>query len=192
MSLRVLRRDDHRAMPWKNGGGVTHEVARSPVTAAPDVFDWRISFADVESCGPFSSFPEIDRMIILVEGDDVKLTIDGDAAHLLRRFEPFAFPGEAQVWCDAGQGNVDLNVMTRRGRVDATVECLGLTGAPQSFVSAPGSSTTFVAVLDGYPTAIGPRGELVMLTPRDVVTDVTRPITLVGLGMLAAISIIEV
>jgi environmental stress-induced protein Ves len=41
-------------MPWKNGGGVTRELL-----AWPGGGDWqvRISVAEIEADGPFSSFP---------------------------------------------------------------------------------------------------------------------------------------
>ncbi|MBN7823193.1 HutD family protein, partial [Bowmanella yangjiangensis] len=47
------------AMPWKNGGGSTLELAICPVGASLDDFDWRISSASVASSGAFSRFPGI-------------------------------------------------------------------------------------------------------------------------------------
>jgi predicted kinase len=66
-SMRVMRWEQHRRMPWRNGGGVTYEVASSPADTDLADFDWRISIAEVEAGGPFSAFPEIDRTIILVD-----------------------------------------------------------------------------------------------------------------------------
>ena len=51
-------------MPWKNGGGETAEIAVSPPGAALDDFDWRLSMARVETDGPFSAFPGIDRTLV--------------------------------------------------------------------------------------------------------------------------------
>ena len=36
-----LRRRGYVAMPWRNGGGVTFEIAREPQTGTD--FDWRLS-----------------------------------------------------------------------------------------------------------------------------------------------------
>ncbi|MEC4600651.1 HutD family protein, partial [Burkholderia vietnamiensis] len=44
------------ASPWKNGGGVTREIAAYPPGAALDAFAWRVSVADVGAGGPFSRF----------------------------------------------------------------------------------------------------------------------------------------
>jgi hypothetical protein len=80
------------AVPWRNGGGVMREVVawRSGSWG----FDWRISIADVNAAGPFSAFPGVDRIIILVEGKRMDLVIDG-VEHVLgartsqlRRREP--------------------------------------------------------------------------------------------------------
>ena len=68
MSARVLRTADYRRMRWKNGGGWTTELAVSPEPGA-DAFDWRISIAEIESDGAFSTFPLCDRWIALLEGN---------------------------------------------------------------------------------------------------------------------------
>ena len=77
MGMDVWRRDDHLQMPWKNGGGLTREVASSPPGSALTDFDWRISFAEVAAGGPFSTFPGVDRVIILIDGPAMALTVDG-------------------------------------------------------------------------------------------------------------------
>ncbi len=51
--------------PWKNGGGMTADVAASPPGAGMDGFDWRVSIARVEADGPFSVFPGVDRTMAL-------------------------------------------------------------------------------------------------------------------------------
>ena len=45
---------DFTRMPWKNGGGQTTELVRN----SPDGdYSWRLSLADIDLNGPFSSFP---------------------------------------------------------------------------------------------------------------------------------------
>ena len=94
MTLLVLRRGEHRRMPWQNGGGNTYEVARAPDGAGSTAFTWRISIAEVVNDGPFSSLPGIDRMIVLIEGAQMALTIDG-IRRLLPPEQPFAFSGDS-------------------------------------------------------------------------------------------------
>ena len=77
MTLLVLRRGEHRRMPWQNGGGNTYEVARAPDGAGSTAFTWRISIAEVVNDGPFSSLPGIDRIIVLIEGTQMALTMTG-------------------------------------------------------------------------------------------------------------------
>ncbi|WP_037604773.1 HutD/Ves family protein [Streptacidiphilus rugosus] len=120
--IQVLRAADRVASPWKNGGGVTREVASSPSGEAGFDFDWRVSLADVASGGPFSSFPGVDRIITVVDGDGMALTVDGVETVVSERYRPFAFPGDAATDCRLlGGALVDFNVMTRRGALSAEV-----------------------------------------------------------------------
>ena len=61
------------ATPWKNGGGTTRQVACWPPGAGSDDFDWRVSIATIAASGPFSTFPGIDRTIMLLDGPGVHL-----------------------------------------------------------------------------------------------------------------------
>ena len=47
--MKILRSNDYRRMPWKNGGGETVEIAVSPERAPLSDFDWRISMATATS-----------------------------------------------------------------------------------------------------------------------------------------------
>ncbi len=106
-------------MPWKNGGGLTEEIAVDPPAADMDGFDWRLSIAHVETDGPFSRFPGIDRSITVLSGGGMALCVDGaQEVMLLAEGEPFAFEGEAAVTSRNRAGpTMDLNIMTRRGRL---------------------------------------------------------------------------
>lgn len=76
--MKILRASEYKTMPWKNGGGVTVEIAIHPPSASMDAFDWRISMATVAQDGPFSSFPGIDRTLAIIEGNGMALAIAGD------------------------------------------------------------------------------------------------------------------
>ena len=115
-----LRAADYHRVRWKNDGGWTTEIA---LRDAPGGFLWRVSIADIERDGPFSHFPGVDRILVLLEGNGIEL--DTDAAllqRLDRRFAQVAFPGEARIDCRLLAGPTrDFNVMTRRGAVEAAV-----------------------------------------------------------------------
>lgn len=115
--MRLVRRADLPAMPWKNGGGVTWQIASHPEAAGLEDFDWRISMAEVASDGPFSAFAGIDRTLTLIEGAGIVLDFAGAAVTLTPGAPPLSFPGEAPVTGRPVDGAIlDLNVMTRRGR----------------------------------------------------------------------------
>jgi len=117
--MKVLRAGSHRVMPWKNGGGSTTEIAVFPDGAGFDTFDWRVSMATVAADGPFSSFSDIDRTLAVLSGAGLRLTIDGRAPVSLTGADaPLAFPGDVSTHGALIDGPiVDLNVMSRRGRV---------------------------------------------------------------------------
>ncbi|MDU9408540.1 HutD family protein [Pseudomonas sp. zfem001] len=106
-----------RAMPWKNGGGTTVELAISPVDAGLEDFAWRISTAQVAVDGAFSSFPGIDRSLAVLAGNGVCLQrADGQREMLLSGDAIAVFSGEEAISAHLLDGPItDLNLMTRRG-----------------------------------------------------------------------------
>ncbi len=117
MAPRPIRNQDLVRVPWKNGGGTTAEVASFPEGATLDTFGWRISMADVASDGPFSTFPEIDRTLIVVEGAGIEIEVAGQSHRLDSTSPLLSFPGDVPTRARLLAGPIrDLNVMTRRGR----------------------------------------------------------------------------
>lgn len=113
-------------MPWKNGGGVTTEIAVFPEDASLGDFEWRVSTAHVGTDGPFSSFPGIDRTLAVLNGGGIRLAFaEGEAVMLDRGSQPFAFDADRAVTGELPAGTIDdLNVMSRRGRWSHRVERL--------------------------------------------------------------------
>ncbi|WP_017759025.1 HutD/Ves family protein, partial [Pseudacidovorax intermedius] len=129
------------AMPWKNGGGRTREIACWPPGTGLDHFGWRCSVASIESDGPFSAFPGVDRQILLLAGDGVQLQGEGLDHRLDVPLQPFAFAGEAVLGCTRlGGASTDFNVMARRGRFRAKVtvhaQAARLAGSPHGLLLA--------------------------------------------------------
>ncbi|MEK2492811.1 HutD family protein [Kitasatospora purpeofusca] len=142
--VQLLRAAERPATAWRNGGGVTREVAGYPAGSGLDDFAWRVSLADVGSAGPFSAFPGVDRVITLVEGPGMALTVDGTEHVVDAPFRPFAFSGDAATDCRLlGGPLVDFNVMTRRGRAAAD---LALATEPRTLVVAPGTTVLLVCL----------------------------------------------
>lgn len=113
------------ATPWKNGGGTTREIVCQPPGAGMDSFDWRVSIATIAAAGPFSAFPGVDRVILLLDGAGVHLQGGGIDHRLDTPGVPFAFSGDVALGCELlGGTSTDFNVMARRGRVRAEVRVL--------------------------------------------------------------------
>ncbi len=95
----IVRSDEVAPQPWANGGGTTRELLRADDGA------WRISLADIETGGPFSTFAGRHRILTVVEGPVLGLEVDG-AAHLVEPQRPFAFSGDAAVVASVPEGAV--------------------------------------------------------------------------------------
>jgi len=108
-----------------------------------DGFHWRVSLADVAQGGPFSVFPGVDRVITVVRGVGMVLTVDGVEHRIDERYRPFAFPGDAGTDCRLLEGPLlDFNVMTRRDRTSVRVDIV----SGRTALSGP---DTLAVVLDG-------------------------------------------
>ena len=141
MALRVLHPREYRRTRWKNDGGWTTEIASEPMPDPAQGFRWRVSIADIESDGPFSAFPGIERDLLLLAGTGIELDIN-DAApmRLDQRFQRVHFAGEDAVGCRLLAGPTrDFNVMARRGVVSAEVHARPLNGTMLVFVE-PGDT----------------------------------------------------
>ncbi|MFF7458795.1 HutD family protein [Kitasatospora sp. NPDC008115] len=150
--VRFLRAAERPATAWRNGGGVTREVTGFPEGAGLDDFRWRVSLADVAAAGPFSAFPGVERVITLIEGPGMALTVDGTEHVVDTPFRPFAFPGDAATDCRLlGGPLVDFNVMTRRGHATADL----LLAEQPGPVPVPVDATVLLVCLSGTATLDG-------------------------------------
>ena len=133
----ILRAADRRGVPWKNGGGLTREVAAHPAGSDLGNFDWRVSLAEVRCGGPFSCFPGIDRQLAVLSGR-LQLSIAGrDAQGLSSDTPAISFSGEVPVYAEPRQEPVtDLNVMTRRGRFVARLTRRGAQASTEVILAA--------------------------------------------------------
>ena len=144
--IELIRADQYTKMLWKNGAGFTLEIARSQGEAD---FDWRISMADVTISGPFSLFPNKQRIITVLDGQGIGLHVDNLPVKALKQGDIFAFYGESQVQSELVDGAIrDLNLIydsakfhTRFQRVDGTEAQTFLSSADLIFIFNSGSET---------------------------------------------------
>jgi len=115
--MEIIRFSDIRPEPWRNGGGVTRELASHPKAASAQdgAWDWRVSIAEVSKAGAFSTFPGMERVITVIDGELLLLTVDGEE-HPLEKYRPFRFSGDADSGSALPTGDIrDLNVIARAG-----------------------------------------------------------------------------
>jgi environmental stress-induced protein Ves len=121
MRIEVLGPDDFRSMTWRNGLGMTVEMARED--DANGVMLWRVSAADVVEPGEFSIFPGVDRILTLIEGPGFDLDFaEHGGVTPVEPLHPVSFSGDwtTRAQTVRGQSRV-LNVMTARGQATAIV-----------------------------------------------------------------------
>ena len=165
MSVRLLRPADFKVMPWKNGRGTTTELAREDDAEG---MLWRLSAADVIEAGDFSSFPGVDRILMLLEGwgFDLDFGAAGRAA-VSEPLAPVRFSGDwttrAENVCGPSR---DLNLMLARGRAATEVSVVrgGVNARPLAdrslFLAIDGNARITIGSSD-YNLAAG---ELLMVS----------------------------
>src|SRR5215469_6679430 len=77
----LLKSKNYRSMPWKNGRGVTLEIAREP--AAGEEFAWRLSLAQIDADCDLSPYPGYRRALVLVSGNSLQLRFRGHGSSSL-------------------------------------------------------------------------------------------------------------
>jgi hypothetical protein len=116
----VVRSDEVAPEPWANGGGTTRVLARAGDGS------WRISLADIDRDGPFSTFAGRHRLLTVVDGPVLGLEVDGET-HVVEPQRPFAFSGDADVVASVPEGAVRaLNVVVDPEAVSPFVTVLEL------------------------------------------------------------------
>lgn len=120
MHARHLPAFEYRRMRWKNNLGWTREIHREPDT---DDYDWRVSIAEIDHDCAFSAFPGHDRVLVLLEGNGMRLDFaNGDTAELLPPRARVAFRGEDELSCALIDGPTrDFNLIWKRERMQADV-----------------------------------------------------------------------
>ena len=139
----IVRVAEVAPQPWVNGGGTTRELLRAADGA------WRVSLADVERDGPFSTFAGRRRLLTLVDGPVLTLLVDGEES-LVEPRRPFAFDGDADVLARVPEGPVRvLNVIVDPDVVSPVVTVLELGRGS----ALPLAADQAALVLQGRPSA---------------------------------------
>jgi uncharacterized protein len=164
-ALKIVRQSSFKAIPWKNGGGMTHEAIRVP--AAGESFLWRVSVAHIDTSGPFSDFAGYRRSMVLLRGRGLTLKFgNGEHCVLQKIGESAQFDGALSTHCDLLNGPcVDLNFMVSTSlQAEARVVRLEKSLSTQA---SPVGSTLIFSVADPLLLETG-AAEPVRLEPWDL------------------------
>ena len=134
---RVIPANEYRRVRWRNQLGWTREIVKVP---DGDDWDWRLSIAEIERDAAFSSFPGIDRALVLLSGNGLRLRFDdGEMRELQPPHDHLRFAGERGVVGELIDGAThDFNLMWRRECVHAQLWHRPLVG-PMVIFGEPGT-----------------------------------------------------
>ena len=133
--IQHLSSADYKCMLWKNGAGYTIELARSEGSSL-ELFDWRISMADVKTSGSLSKFDGMQRYLTVLEGQDILLNIDHQVKHL-QYLESIKFSRDSQVSCELPNGKIrDFNLIYDAKKFHADYEWMFESAASEITSSA--------------------------------------------------------
>ena len=116
-------------MPWKNGGGVTIDIAVAMLPGfAPGSWEgivWRFSRTAIVTPGAFSDLSGYDRELALISGEGLVLGTPVGEIDVRRPFRPVRFAGETSIVSRLEAGPVEVvNLIGDRARVSIDLSCL--------------------------------------------------------------------
>lgn len=123
----------YRRERWRNMLGWTREILRHPDS---DGWDWRMSIAEIERDADFSAFPGIERELVLLSGNGLRLRFDDGEVHELQAaHDRVRFDGGRSVRGELLDGpTLDFNLMWRRESMGADLWHRPLAGSMVVFV----------------------------------------------------------
>lgn len=105
----------YRRLPWKNGGGVSVDIAWDRET---DGEAWRLGRTPITAPGPFSDYSGSDRLQVLVAGRGLVLKTPDGEIDVRLPFRPVRFAGETPITSQLESGPVEVvNLIGQRARV---------------------------------------------------------------------------
>ena len=133
IQLTALDPATFRRTPWKNGGGVTINIAETMLPGfAPGGWDgmvWRFGRTAIVTPGPFSDLGGLDRLQMLVCGHGLVLETPAGEIDVRQPFQPVRFAGETRIVSRLEAGPVEVvNLLGDRSRVAINLASLA-TGA---------------------------------------------------------------
>jgi environmental stress-induced protein Ves len=143
--LRIIPQSEFVEGRWRNGQGVSWEIASHKKAGAAD-FSWRFAKARIDSDVPFSIYPGMDRIFMMLEGDGMDLEFEGGKfLHVHEKFVPHEFSCDVPLNCKLRGGpSIDLNLFAARDDLKVAAQVLQINEEHQ--FKAIGSTCVFYAL----------------------------------------------
>jgi environmental stress-induced protein Ves len=144
--MQILKADALIDLPWKNGGGITRNIAKG---LHFDHLAWTISRADVSQDGPFSDFSGMMRILTVVSGGPMVLSTPTTSI-TANLWDPVRFDGSLEIQSRLIDGPLtDLNLMFDPARCEGHV--ITHEGPLECKLEAPDQGLLAFHVLSGTP-----------------------------------------
>lgn len=162
--MQLVRYRDLTPVPWKNGLGMTREIAMEMSTTLAAGFRFRLSRANIDAQAPFSRYPGVRRWLLLARGGALELRFGGRPGRQLERVGDIcSFSGDDDVEGVPLDGpSEDFNLMLADPELDAELLVRPMVGS--MVLHQPAQTWLFFHLLEGHATV---QGEAVVLASGD-------------------------
>jgi uncharacterized protein len=135
--IKIIRQSDYKEGLWRNGQGVSWEIAAHKDEGAAD-FSWRFAKARIDNNVPFSIYPGMDRIFMMLEGGGMDLEFEeGKILEVHEKWVPHEFSCDIPLNCKLLDGpSLDLNLFVDREKFRISAEILKLNSVQQT-ISSP-------------------------------------------------------
>ena len=141
MRITHLAPSDYTRSPWKNGGGVTIDIAEERLPGSePGSWQgvvWRLGRTTISTPAPFSNLSGFDRCQVVIAGSGLVLDTPAGEVDLRQPFVPVRYPGEAPISSRLENGPVAvMNLIADRRLVAIRLDVL----QPGAALDLPGGT----------------------------------------------------
>jgi hypothetical protein len=178
----------YRRSPWKNGGGVTIDIADAYRPGAqPGDWDgvlWRLGRTEIPIGAPFSDLSGYDRVQVVVTGRGLVLETASGEIDLREPLRPVRFPGEPPITSRLEAGPVEVvNLIGARSetRLDLRVVASGV-----ALTLSPGTHVVYAS--SGPVTLDGGAGRQALRDQHALRIDLADTIAVRGAGGVALVA----
>ncbi|MDI1282933.1 MAG: HutD family protein [Reyranella sp.] len=157
MTITRLSPAQYVTTPWRNGGGVTVDIA---AVTDKDGDVWRFGRTPIVAPGPFSDYRGFDRVQVLVAGSGLVLQTRDGEIDVRQPLRPVRFAGETPIVSRLEAGPVEVvNLIGDRAKVRIDIRVLEagrdiILGAGTHIAYCPAEPATIDVLGTGYELAV--------------------------------------